>query len=130
MVIEQYTSGQLIGRKMVPRGLRDYLIEKNDQACLRCGWRERNPVTGRVPLEIEHLDGDWRNTVQGNLAVLCPNCHSLTPTFRGLNRGRGRPGRPGLVRSGSDESRINERKQPTVRFELTTSELQARCSAN
>jgi hypothetical protein len=77
--------------------LRRYLIESAGERCQRCGWSERNVKTGKVPLEIEHIDGNWRNNHESNLAVLCPNCHALTPTFRGLNRGRGRPGRPGLL---------------------------------
>ncbi len=57
---------------------------------MRCGWCERNPATGRVPLELEHVDGDWRNARPENLLLLCPNCHALTPTFKALNKGRGR----------------------------------------
>ncbi len=53
-------------------------------------------MTGRIPVEIEHIDGDWTNNLPSNLTLLCPNCHSLTPTYRALNRGRGRDwrGRP------------------------------------
>jgi hypothetical protein len=68
------------------RALRDYYGER----CLRCGWSRRHPKTGRVPVEVEHIDGDWENNRLTNLTLLCPNCHSLTPTFRALNRGRGR----------------------------------------
>jgi hypothetical protein len=70
--------------------IRRYLIDQEGEHCARCGWRERNPVTGRVPLELEHIDGDWRNNRPDNLTLLCPNCHSLTPTFKALNKGRGR----------------------------------------
>jgi hypothetical protein len=35
--------------------------------CRRCGWGERNLHTGRVPLEIEHIDGDWTNNRTENL---------------------------------------------------------------
>jgi len=43
-------------------------------------------------LEIDHIDGDRENNVLTNLRFLCPNCHSLTPTFR--NRGGDKkPGR-------------------------------------
>jgi hypothetical protein len=48
-----------------------------------------------VPIEVEHIDGDWRNSRVENLTLLCPNCHSLTATYRGLNRGRGRAKRLG-----------------------------------
>jgi HNH endonuclease len=73
--------------------LRRYLVEMYGEKCSRCGWAGRNVKTGRVMVEVEHIDGDWRNTRPENLTLLCPNCHSLTPTFKALNRGRGRPGR-------------------------------------
>lgn len=59
------------------------------------GWNQRNPKTNRVPVEVEHIDGNWENNRPENLTLLCPNCHSLTKTFRGLNRGRGRARRLG-----------------------------------
>ena len=59
----------------------------------RCGgcdlaeWRDR-PIT----LELEHKDGDRSNWARENLVFLCPNCHSLTPTWRGRNKtGNGIP---------------------------------------
>jgi hypothetical protein len=78
-----------------PRLLKKYLIRKFGERCSRCGWAERHPITGKVPVEIEHIDGNWENNLPSNLLLLCPNCHSLTPTFRGLNRGRGRAHRLG-----------------------------------
>lgn len=78
-----------------PPFLRRYLVWKIGEKCSRCGWCERHPKTGRVPVEVEHVDGDWKNNAADNLTLLCPNCHSLTPTFRGLNKGRGREKRLG-----------------------------------
>jgi hypothetical protein len=75
--------------------LRKYLIRRLGESCTRCGWAQRNPVTKNVPIEVEHIDGDWTNNRLDNLTLLCPNCHALTPTFRGLNRGRGRAHRLG-----------------------------------
>jgi len=49
-----------------------------------------NPYTGNVPLEIEHKDGDAYNNDPDNVTLICPNCHSLTKTYRGANRGNGR----------------------------------------
>lgn len=72
--------------QFLARVLRDYYGER----CLRCGWSQRHPKTGKVPIEVEHIDGDWQNSRLTNLTLLCPNCHALTLTYRGLNRGRGR----------------------------------------
>lgn len=65
------------------------------ERCSKCGWSERHSKTGKVPVEVEHIDGDWQNNRLTNLTLLRPNCHALTPAFRGLNRGRGRPYRLG-----------------------------------
>lgn len=39
-----------------------------------------------LDLEIDHLDGNWRNNLFDNLRYLCPNCHSQTPTYRNKKR--------------------------------------------
>ncbi|KOT94182.1 MULTISPECIES: HNH endonuclease signature motif containing protein [Streptomyces] len=41
-----------------------------------------------IPLEVDHIDGDWRNNRVENLRLLCPNCHSVTDTYRGRGKGR------------------------------------------
>ncbi|MFF7437165.1 HNH endonuclease [Streptomyces sp. NPDC008122] len=41
-----------------------------------------------LPLEVDHIDGDWRNNQPENLRLLCPNCHSTTDTYRGRGKGR------------------------------------------
>lgn len=75
--------------------VRKYLISNIGERCSSCGWDKRHPRTGRVPVEVEHIDGNWENNRPENLTLLCPNCHSLTDTYRGLNRGRGRAQRLG-----------------------------------
>ncbi|MFE7468762.1 HNH endonuclease signature motif containing protein [Streptomyces sp. NPDC057499] len=58
-----------------------------EQHCTMCGtgplWRGRS-----LPLEVDHIDGDWRNNCPGNLRLLCPNCHSVTDTYRGRGKAR------------------------------------------
>jgi len=73
--------------------IRRYLFEKYSNKCSKCGWSEVNSTTGKIPLEIEHIDGNYKNNRSENITLLCPNCHSLTPTYKGANRGNGRPNR-------------------------------------
>lgn len=42
----------------------------------------------KIPLTIDHIDGDNRNNELSNLIILCPNCHALTPTWCGKNKKR------------------------------------------
>ena len=56
---------------------------------MECGWCERNKHTGNIPIELEHIDGNNTNNELSNLKLLCPNCHSLTATYKGANRGNG-----------------------------------------
>tara|TARA_R110000765_G_scaffold7963_4_gene26108 strand:- start:115407 stop:115976 length:570 start_codon:yes stop_codon:yes gene_type:complete len=65
--------------------IRKYIHIKYDSKCCKCGWKEIHPVTGNVPVEVNHIDGIATNCHEDNLELLCPNCHSLTFNFRALN---------------------------------------------
>lgn len=80
----------LQGLGIVSTSIKIYLREKYDDKCCLCGWAEVNPKTGLVPLVADHIDGNWRNNIESNLRLICPNCDSLTPTYSGSNRGSGR----------------------------------------
>ena len=76
--------------KNISRHLIRYLVDKYGRKCSVCGLARKNPITNRVPLEVDHIDGNAENNRENNLRLLCPNCHSITPNFRNLNRGSGR----------------------------------------
>lgn len=88
--IKQWTDGKLAattGRTLnIRQFVRNFLIEQAGNKCSKCGWNVIHSVTKRCPLEINHIDGNPSNNDISNLEVLCPNCHSLTPNFRALNK--------------------------------------------
>lgn len=62
---------------------RKYLFEFRGKKCEECGlekWQDKELV-----FEIDHIDGNNKNNTYENLKILCLNCHSQTPTFRGKN---------------------------------------------
>lgn len=93
--IERWKNGEengMSGEYGISKHIRNYLLEKHNNKCEKCGWGEENPHTHTIPLEIHHIDGDYTNNKEKNLQVLCPNCHSLTETHKSHNK-KGRVGR-------------------------------------
>jgi hypothetical protein len=65
---------------------RRILIEQRGHRCEgRCGLSLWYGVL--IPLELEHVDGCSDNNAESNLKLLCPNCHALTPHYKGANKG-------------------------------------------
>jgi len=86
-----FTLGQILtrGSTYPSYKLRNRLIAAGlkPMRCEHCGWAQVSP-DGRVPLELDHINGDRADNRIENLRILCPNCHSLQPTHRGLNSRR------------------------------------------
>jgi hypothetical protein len=73
-----YTSTHKLRQRLIAEGIFAH-------ECVSCGlteWLERP-----IPLEIDHVNGDRRDNRLENLRLLCPNCHALTATYRGKNKG-------------------------------------------
>ena len=79
-----------INAKNISGYIKRYIYEKFGQRCSLCGWDTKHPITGKCPLEIDHIDGNSENNTEDNLRVICPNCHALTNSYRNLNKGNGR----------------------------------------
>ena len=90
--IQDWKAGKISGTTLAGASahIRKYLFLKYASQCCECAWSEVNTLSGKVPLEVEHIDGDYTNNLEINLKLLCPNCHSLTHTYKALNRGKGR----------------------------------------
>ena len=81
------------GEYQISSYIKTYLFNKYKNKCARCGWGEINKFTNNITLEIEHIDGNYKNNNEENLILLCPNCHSLTSTYKGANINKGRKAR-------------------------------------
>jgi hypothetical protein len=67
--------------KLKQRLFREHI---KDEKCERCGIEKW--LGAKLPLELEHKDGNKYNNCLSNLEILCPNCHSLTATYRAKNK--------------------------------------------
>ena len=82
---EVFTEHSTISQKV----LRGYIERHNliPYQCKTCGcdgiWQD-----GTIKLELHHIDGNNTNNKIDNLCYLCPNCHALTETYRGRNKGK------------------------------------------
>lgn len=65
------------------RCLKKHLIKETGNKCQNCGndsWMGK-PIS----LDVHHADGDRTNNSRENLKLLCPNCHAMTPNYKGRN---------------------------------------------
>ncbi len=60
-----------------------YLEDK----CSICGWDKKPNGSKFTPCELDHINGNPTDHRLENLRLICPNCHSLTPTYR-FRRGK------------------------------------------
>lgn len=86
--------------------------------CSGCGiskWKDQD-----LSLELDHIDGDAANNKILNLRLLCPNCHSLTSTYRGRSINTGKK------KVSDEELIVSLRESPNIRQALISVGLSPR----
>lgn len=68
-----------LAQRLLSAGLKERKCER----CLLTEWQGEP-----VPVELDHINGVSNDHRWENLRMLCPNCHALTPTWRGRKRAR------------------------------------------
>lgn len=71
---------QYQSNKLRIRLLEEKIFEYKCYTCNNVEWLGKP-----IPLELEHIDGDFSNHLRYNLTIICPNCHAFTDTYRGKN---------------------------------------------
>lgn len=56
-----------------------YVVETRGYICEECGISDWNKKP--LILQLDHIDGNNKNHCLENLKLLCPNCHTQTPTW-------------------------------------------------
>ena len=93
--IERWKNGEesgLKGKYILSERIKQYVLEKTNYKCEKCGFSGVNPYTNKTILQIHHIDGNCLNNIESNLQVLCPNCHAMTENFGSRNK-NATPGR-------------------------------------
>lgn len=77
LTVDSTYSGSMLRKRLIDAGLKTHKCEN----CGRVKW-----MNNKIPLEVDHINGISNDHRIENLRLLCPNCHALTPTWRGRNR--------------------------------------------
>ena len=76
------------GKKVTNDTFKSYLINKNGHKCQMCSFSEWGDKP--ILLILDHVNGNSDDCSLENLRLICSNCDTLTPTYKGRNKGNGR----------------------------------------
>jgi len=67
--------------KLLKRGLLEMGVKYECNNCKLNEWLGK-----KITLDIDHVNGNWKDCRIENVRFLCPNCHRQTETFGGKNK--------------------------------------------
>ena len=71
---------KILSKNASREAIKKYLIITKGHKCELCELTKWCNI--KIPLEVHHTDGNYKNNNIDNLQLICPNCHSLTPNYR------------------------------------------------
>ena len=71
-----WVSSHRLKKRLIEDGVKSHKCE----ICNTEEWMGK-----KVPLELDHIDGDHYNNKLSNLRIVCPNCHAQQDTNSGKN---------------------------------------------
>lgn len=74
--------------KVKHRSGKIYLLRTKGNICEICQLTQWNGQ--KMPLVLDHIDGNYENNQLENLRLVCGNCDMQLPTYKNKNKGRGR----------------------------------------
>jgi hypothetical protein len=83
ITLEEKIMGEIF-EDISPWSIKRRVVLEQKGCCNKCGldkWLEQ-PII----LELEHKNGNHYDNSRENVEAICPNCHSLTDTWRGRNK--------------------------------------------
>lgn len=108
ILIENFMGG-ITTHKLKLRLIKEGILERK---CYRCGINEW--LGEKLSLELEHKNGNRYDNRIENIELLCPNCHSLTSTYRGKGKGKNKSHAYFLA--------IHKEKQERVKIDIDVSD--------
>lgn len=82
---EKFEQGLLPSRA----AFKKFVKLRDGNQCSVCGQQPIHNGKDLVMI-LDHIDGDASNNKPLNFRLVCPNCDSQLPTYKGANRGSGR----------------------------------------